>query len=108
MWKSQKLVTLAASCRVMCHIDGTAQAPPPVPVFPSNCPLTDDEEEQLEKAEKHHDNYDQWEAVIKAQIFTLIPDSLLIEVQKLKMAKEVCEAPEKGTKCDGGHLPLYI
>ena len=35
---------------------------------------------------------DQQEAIIKAQIFTLIPDSLLIEVQKLKMAKEIWEA----------------
>ena len=76
----------------MHHIDGTTQAPPPVPVFPSNCPLTDDEEEWLEKAEKCHDDYDQWEAIIKAQIFTSILDSLLIEVQKLKMAKEVWEA----------------
>ena len=56
MWKSQTLATLVASHGVICHIDSTAQAPPPVSVFPSNCPLTDDEEEWLEKAEKHHDN----------------------------------------------------
>ena len=36
--------------------------------------------------------YDQQEAIIKAQIFTLILDSLLIEVQKLKTAKELWEA----------------
>ena len=71
----------------------TAQPEPhpqgPVPVFPSNYPLTEDEEEWLEKAEKCHDNYDQWEAIVTVQIFTSIPDLLLIEVQKLKMAKEV-------------------
>jgi len=30
--------------------------------------------------------------IIKAQIFTTIPDSLLIEVQKLKTLKEVWDA----------------
>ena len=42
-------------------------------------------------AEKCHNEYDQQEAIIKAQILTLIPN-LLIELQKLKTAKEVWDA----------------
>jgi len=58
-WKSQTLVMLEASCGVMHHIEGTAQALPVIPISPSNCPLTANEEEQLETAEKCHDDYDQ-------------------------------------------------
>jgi len=72
-WKSQALVTLAASHRVMQHIEGTDQPLPTILIFPSNNLFTADEEEQLETAEKCHDNYDQQEAIIKAQIFTSIP-----------------------------------
>ena len=49
----------------------------------------EDEEDHLEKAEKCWDDYNQCEATVKAQIFTTIPDSLLIKIQRLKMAKEI-------------------
>src|SRR5882672_4089569 len=91
-WKCQTLTTLAASHGVMRHIQGTARAPPPIPTFPTTRPLTADEEDQLEASEKCHDEYDQREAIIKVQIFTTIPDLLLIEVQKLQTSKEVWDA----------------
>jgi len=59
MWKSQTLLTLVASCGVMCHIEDTAPAPATIPLIPTNWSLKVDEEEQLEKAEKSHDDYDQ-------------------------------------------------
>ena len=52
----------------------------------------EDEEDRLEKAEKHWDDYNQCEATVKAQIFMMIPNSLLIEIQKLNTAKEIWEA----------------
>ena len=58
-WKSQMLMTLAASCGVMCHIEGTAQVPPAIPIFPTGHALTEAEEEWLETAKKCHDEYDQ-------------------------------------------------
>ena len=60
-------------------------------VFPTTCPLMSDEEDQLEKAERCWDDYHQREAMVKVQIFTTIPDILLIEVQKLNTVKEVCD-----------------
>ena len=88
-WKSQTLATLAVGQGVTHHIKGTARQPPQIPIFPTNHSLTDDEEDCLEKAEKHWDNYNQQEATVKAQIFTTIPDLLLIEIQKLKTVKEI-------------------
>ena len=41
----------------------------------------------MEIVEKQWDNYHQWEATVKAQVFTAIPEALLIEVQKLKTAE---------------------
>jgi len=89
MWKSQTLAMLAVGRGVTCHIEGTARQPPQIPTFPTNCQLMSKEEDCLKKAENSWDDYYQREATIKAQVFTTIPDSLLIEVQKLKMAKEI-------------------
>jgi len=55
----QYIATLAASHRVMCHIGGTAQAPPAIPTFPTSHALTEAEEEWLETAEKWHNEFDQ-------------------------------------------------
>ena len=54
--------------------------------------LTTDEEDCLEQAERCWDDYHQCEATVKVQIFTTIPKVLLIEVQKLRTAKEVWDA----------------
>ena len=65
-------------------------------MFPTTRPLTADKEDQLEAAKKCHDEYDQREAIIRVQIFTTIPDSLLIEVQKLKEVWDaLCAKNEK-------------
>jgi len=58
-WKSQTLAMLAVGQGVICHIEGTARQPPQIPTFPTNCSLTDDEEDRLEKAVKCWDNYNQ-------------------------------------------------
>ena len=55
-------------------------------------PLMEDEEDHLEKAEKCWDNYNQREVTVKAQSFTMIPNLLLIEIQKLNTEKEIWEA----------------
>ena len=57
MWKSQRLAILAVGQVVTHHIEGTAREPPKIPTFPPNCSLTEDEEDHLEKVEKHWDNY---------------------------------------------------
>ena len=54
--------------------------------------LTDEEEGQLDDLEKCWDNYNQREAMIMAQIFTMVPDSVLIEIWNLATAKEIWEA----------------
>ena len=51
-WKTQMLVTLAASCGVMQHIEGSAREPPMIPTFPISHSLVQDEDECLERAEK--------------------------------------------------------
>jgi gag-polypeptide of LTR copia-type len=66
--------------------------PPPIPTYPDGHVLTDKEEEDLEALEKHWDDYHQQEATIKAQIFTTVPDSVLIEVRNLDTAQKVWDA----------------
>jgi gag-polypeptide of LTR copia-type len=46
----------------------------------------------LEALEKCWDDYHQREATIKAQIFTTVPDSVLIEVRNLDTAQKVWDA----------------
>jgi gag-polypeptide of LTR copia-type len=91
-WKSQTLVTLSSTRGAKRHLDGTAQIPPPIPTYPNSHVLTAEEEEALDELEKRWDDYKQREATIKAQIFTTIPDSLLIEIRNLKTAKETWDA----------------
>jgi gag-polypeptide of LTR copia-type len=52
----------------------------------------DKEEEDLDALEKHWDDYNQRDATIMAQIFTTVPDSVLIEVQNLDNAKKTWDA----------------
>jgi len=52
----------------------TAREPHKIPTVPSNCPLTEDEEDCLKKAEKQWDNYNQCKATVKAQIIMTIPE----------------------------------
>ena len=42
--------------------------------------LTDKEEEQLNNLEKQWDDYNQHEAMIMLKKFTMVPDSVLIEI----------------------------
>src|SRR5882724_9546845 len=71
-WKSQTLAMLAVGQGVTHHIEGTARQPHQIPTFPTNRQLMSEEEDHLEKAEKRWDDYYQWEATIKAQVFTTI------------------------------------
>jgi gag-polypeptide of LTR copia-type len=77
---------------MMRHVQGTARVPNPLPKDITMLVITDDQEEQIEKLERQWDDYNQREAMIKAQIFTTIPESLLIKVQKLATAKQVWDA----------------
>ena len=76
-WKMQMLVMLAASHGVTQHIEGTTREPPAIPTFPMSQALTQEEDKCLEWAEKQWDKYHQWEAMVKAQIFTTVPELLL-------------------------------
>ena len=91
-WKSRTLVILALTRGVMWHFKGTSHAPAPLPTDPANHHYTESEEEELERKEKHWDDYYQCKATVKAQIFTTIPEGLLVEVQKLSTAKEIWDA----------------
>jgi hypothetical protein len=89
-WKSQTLATLTSTRGAKRHLDGTVRIPPTIPTYPDGHVLTDKEEEALDELEKRWDDYNQREASIKAQIFTTIPDSILIG--NLATAKEVWDA----------------
>jgi len=91
-WKSQTLATLATNCGVMRHIEGTVQTPPTIPTTLTGCQLTEEEETKMENMDKRWDYYHQCEAMVKSQVFTTIPEALLIEIQKLTTAKEVWDA----------------
>ena len=62
-----------------------------IPTYPKGHALTEEEEEELDDLERYWDEYNQWEAMIMAQIFTIAPDSVLIKVWNLATAKEVWE-----------------
>jgi hypothetical protein len=91
-WKSQMLAMLTSTHGAKQHLDSTIRIPPMIPTYPDGHVLTDQEEEALDELEKHWDGYNQCEVSIKAQIFTTILDSILIEIQNLAMAKEVWDA----------------
>jgi gag-polypeptide of LTR copia-type len=91
-WKSQTLAVLASSRGVMQHVQGMARVPAPLPDNIMELVLMDEMEEELEKLEQQWDDYNQREAMIKAQLFTTIPEGLLIKVQKLATAKQVWNA----------------
>jgi hypothetical protein len=103
-WKSQKMATLSTTRGAKRHLDGTARIPPTIPTYPDGHTLTDKEEEQLDGLEKRWDDYNQREATIKAQVFTTIPDSVLVEIRNLATAKEVWDAV--CAKHENGHSPL--
>ena len=54
--------------------------------------LTEEEEDELDDLERRWDDYNQREATIMVQIFTTVPDSILIKVWNLATAKEVWDA----------------
>jgi hypothetical protein len=66
--------------------------PHAIPTYPDGHVLMDKEEELLDNLEKCWDNYNQSEATIKAQIYTTVPDSILIEVCNLVTEKVVQDA----------------
>ncbi|KIJ55366.1 hypothetical protein M422DRAFT_141171, partial [Sphaerobolus stellatus SS14] len=76
------------------HLEGTARKPPPLPTVKEGAqgPLDDDEEEKLEKLEKRWDEYEHREGVIRAQIFSTVPDSILIEIKNHNTAKKMWDA----------------
>lgn len=59
---------------------GLFRSPPQLPTYPNSHVLTEKEEDQLDELEKWWDVYNQCEVMLKAQIFTMIPDSTLIEI----------------------------
>ena len=63
-----------------------------IPMFLTSHSLMQEENECLERAEKQWDEYHQCKAMVKAQIFTMVLESLLIELCKLKTAKEIWDA----------------
>ena len=80
---------LASKKGVMQHLNGSIRIPNEILTYLDSHIISKDKEDALEKAEKRWDEYHQCEAQIMAQVFTTIPESLLIEVWKLKTAKEV-------------------
>ena len=64
----------------------------PLPTHPPNHHINKEEEEELEQLERCWDGYHQCEAMVKVQIFTTIPEGLLVEVQKHPTAKEIWDA----------------
>ena len=87
-WKTQTLATLGSNKGVIRHLNGTVRVPDPLPTHV----ITESEDEAYDKAEKRWDDYYQREALIKAQIYTTIPEALLIEIRKLSTAKEIWDA----------------
>ena len=88
-WKTQTLATLGSNKGVMRHLDGKAQQSARIPEFAPNHTLDEDEVEALEAAGRRWDEYHQHKAQVRAQIFTTIPESLLIEVRNLPSVKEI-------------------
>jgi gag-polypeptide of LTR copia-type/Zinc knuckle len=86
------VATLGSNKGVMQHLNGTVRVPDPLPTHDANTVITESEEEAYDKAERHWDDYYQCFALIKAQIYTTIPEVLLIEVRKLSTAKETWDA----------------
>ena len=76
---------------VQRHLEGTAHVPPPIPMYDPNHHLNEDELEELDIEEKW-DVYNQQEASIKAQILTIILESLAIEIQALDTSKKLWDA----------------
>src|SRR3977135_3456361 len=76
----------------MRHVEGKARKPAAIPTFAKDYTITEEDEERVEKAERLWDDYHQREAIVKAQIYSTIPESLQIEVQQLKTAKEIWAA----------------
>ena len=85
-WKTQTLATLGSNRGVIRHLNGMVKMPEPLEDIETS------DEEAYEKAERRWDDYHQREELIKAQIFTTIPETLLIEIQKLSTAKEIWDA----------------
>jgi hypothetical protein len=106
-WKSQTLATLTLTRGAQRHLDGTARIPPAIPTYPDGHTLTDEEEEKLDNLERHWNDYNQRESTIKAQIYTMIPDSphrnLEAGHREGGMGYRVHEAQDKGTHCQCRH-----
>ena len=85
-WKTQTLATLGSNRGVIRHLNGMVKMPEPLEDIETS------DEEAYEKAERCWDDYHQREELIKAQIFTTIPETLLIEIRKLSNAKEIWDA----------------
>ena len=64
------------------------RVPDPLPTCKAGASMTESEEDAYDRAEKHWDNYHQCEVLIKAQIYTRVPEALPIEIRKLSTAKE--------------------
>ena len=77
---------------VQRHLEGMTHAPLAIPEYPVEYTLLQDELEDLEKIEEKWDMYSQWEAMIKAQLLTMILKSIAIELQGLETGKELWDA----------------
>ena len=89
-WNTKTLEILHTTKGVAHHLDRTTCKPLPLPssIFEM---LDDEEEEKLEKLEKCWDKYEH-QGVIRAQIHSSVPDSVLIEVKHYATAKDVWDA----------------
>ena len=81
IWKRETLTTLSTHKGVKTHIEGLARMPPVIPKFLELHILTSEELKKVNELELLWDEYDQKEAVIKAQILTSIPESIALEIQ---------------------------
>ena len=79
-WKMQTIAMLASNKGVMRHLNGMIRIPNKILTYLDSHIISEDEQDALEKAEKCWDKYHQHEAQIMAQVFTMILESLLIEV----------------------------
>ena len=86
------MATLGSNRGVLRHLDGTVRVPAPLPILNVKKGISEEEEEAYEKAEKRWDDYQQCEVLIMMQIFTMVPEVLLIEIRRLLTAKQMWDA----------------
>jgi predicted secreted acid phosphatase len=80
------------SKNLLKHIEGSAVKPPDPPTFTAGHTLTEEETNQLDKAEERLEKYLAREGQVKAQIMVSMSEYLALMIQKKKSAKEVWDS----------------